>query len=163
MLLIPYIKKDVNKALLLLIIVLLVLYSWSSIYYDNKLKNISAQFQLEQDELQAATGNLILEKDNETINLQESFQEDKEVLEKGYSDLNAENQDLTKNNTELKTELDSVKSELEEYKSKFSILEKRFNEIQDASIKINEDISRLASRNRYLCSKLKAANPEEEC
>jgi len=81
-LIIKHIKKDVNKALLFLIIAPLILFVWFSTYYDNKLKNITIEYDKSREKLQELTGEVILEKFNETVQLKESFQKDKESLGK---------------------------------------------------------------------------------
>lgn len=156
------IKKDVNRILLFLVILPIILFSGFSIYYYNQLQNISTEFNKSKEMLLSTAGQAVRESYNETIQLKESFQKDREALEKGYSDLNAENQQLAINNEKLKAELDSTKSELEDYKSKFGILEQRFKELQENLIKANEELGKLKSRVRILCKKLEEAGSSDE-
>ena len=95
-------KKDINKVLLFLIIVPLILFAISTNYYENKIKNISDEYNKNQVLLKA-TGNAILQS-NET-NLKETFQKDKEFLEKRYFDLKTENEVLRNDKEKLQTEL----------------------------------------------------------
>ena len=100
-------KKDINRVLLFLVIAPLILFTWFSSYYENKLKNIT----IEYDKSIELTGKAVLE--NETVQLKETYQKDKEALEKGYFDLKTENEELKIEKDKLQAELNSIKSELE--------------------------------------------------
>ena len=134
-----YIKKDVNKALLLLVLVPLLLFAWFSDYYYSNLKNITVELNKTQISGNAAIGS--------------SLQKDREVLEKGYSELRSENELLRKENEKLK-------SESEASKSNFDKLYARFLEIQESLIKANDDLSRLSAKNKELCQRLKEKGGE---
>lgn len=125
-----------------MVVALLIILSWSTAY---------------NNELQKATGYAVL--GNES--LKETFQKDKEFLEKRYADLKFENDELRKQKDVLEAESSRVSNDLADTKSKFNILEKRFKELQDNLIKANEDIGRLIARNNELCRKLKEKG--EEC
>ena len=146
----------------MLIIVLVLIFAWSTAYYDNALKNASMQYNKNLEKLQEATGNVIVEKVNETIQLKDNYQKDKEALEKGYFDLKTENEELKAEKDKLQTELNSVKGDLEIQKSRFDILYNQFQQVQNSLISANEQISKLAARINELCSKLKASGGTDE-
>ena len=147
--------------LLLLIIALVLIFSWSTAYYENALKNVSMQYNKNMEKLQEATGNVIVEKANETIQLKETYEKDKEFFEQKYYDLSIENEELKREKEGMQAELNSVKSELEDAKNKFDILQSHFQQVQNSLIKANEQISSLIYRNQELCRKLKEKG--EEC
>lgn len=157
------IKKDVNKFLLLLIIVLVLVFIWSTAYYENALKNVSIQYDKNLKKLQEATGKVVLENINETVQLKETYQKDKEFFEQKYYELNTENEELKREKDRLQSGLNSVKSELEDTKNKFNILQNQFQQVQNSLITANEHISRLIARVNELCQKLKSYNPDEKC
>ena len=144
----------------MIIIGLLLVFAWSKAYYENALKNISIEYSKSMEKMQQATGKVVLEKANETIGLKESFQKDKEFFEKRDYDLSTENEALRKEKEELQAELNSVKSELEGQKSKFEKLSLQFQQVQNALINANEQISTLIYRNQELCRKLKEKGGE---
>jgi len=143
-----------------IIIGLLLVFAWSKAYYENALKNISIEYSKSMEKMQQATGKVVLEKANETIGLKESFQKDKEFFEKRDYDLSTENEALRKEKEELQAELNSVKSELEGQKSKFEKLSLQFQQVQNALINANEQISTLIYRNQELCRKLEEKGGE---
>ena len=159
---INYIKKDINKILLLLIIIFFLLFAWHTAYYESTLKNISMQHNEEIKKLQQSTGKVVLEKSNETIQLRENYQKDKEFFEQRYYDLSTENEELKGEKERLQSELNSIKSELENIKAKFDILLVRFQEVESSLVKSNEQISSLISRNRELCDKLKSSGGSDD-
>lgn len=156
------IKKDINKILLFLTIVPILLFLSFSIYYENKLKNISIEYNKSQEKLKETAGNAVLEISNETFQLKESFQKDKEFFEEKYNNLNSENEELKRQRDMLQSQLNSMKSELEDINDKFNILQSRFQEVQNTLIKANEQISSLTARVNELCRKLKEAGGDDE-
>lgn len=132
-------KKDVNKVLLLLVLVPLILFVWFSNYYYTSLQNITAEF----NETKAA-GNIIQS---------DSFQKDREVLDKSYSELRNENDALRKENERLKSQLDRKSAD-------FSIIQDRYVDIQSSLINANDDLSRLSAKNKELCQNLKEKGGE---
>ncbi|MBI4451958.1 hypothetical protein HY637_00885 [Candidatus Woesearchaeota archaeon] len=161
MLYITYIKKDVNKILLVFIIALLVIFSWSTAYYESKLSNISLSYDNELQKSEKYTGNAVLEDLNHTLSLKNTFQKDKEYLEKGYFDLKIGNDALKAENERLNDEVGLLKAESESQKTMFDKLQIQFKQVQDSLIKANEDISKLIARNNELCRKLREKG--EEC
>jgi len=155
------IKNDVNKALLFLIIIPILVFIVFSTYYDNKLKNISMEYNRNREEFEKVTAQAILEQLNETLLSKEIAIQDKEIMEENYFNLKTENEDLRKDRDKLKAELDHVNGQLEMQKNNFNILQARFQQIQSGLSKANDEISRLIARNQELCRKLKEKG--EEC
>lgn len=140
----------------------MLIFAWSTTYYENALKNVSIQYNTNLEKLQKSTGNVIIEKVNETIKQRESFQKDKEFFERKYYDLNTENEELKRENEKLQAELNFVKSELEDLKTKFDKLNSNFQQVQNSLIAANEQISKLIARTNELCKKLKEAGGSDE-
>lgn len=153
------IKKDVNKVLLFLVIIPIILFISFSTYYENKLKNIT----IEHNKSKKVTGKAVFEQANETMQLKETFQRDKEFFENKYSELNTENENLKTEKDRLQSGLNSAKSELENLNDKFSRLQSQFQQVQNSLIHTNEQISRLLAKNNELCNKLKSKDSSEKC
>lgn len=153
-------RKDVNTRLLGLIMVLIIAFTSVTAYYKFKLDSISAEY---SRNLEQITGRMALQQQNQTFVIKETSEQDKEVLEQGYSELKFDNERLRTENSRIEGELASAKSQLEESQNKFSLLESRFRQVQDSLSKANDGISRLTAKNRGLCSKVRGYNAEEEC
>lgn len=134
----------------------------SSIHYDNRLKNISMEYEQKSKMLKESTGSIVLEQLNETIQSKETALKAKEALEKSYFDLKLENEELIKQKEILEIELNSVKTELKDKNAKFDILSARYKEIEDGLIKAYDDISRLNARVKELCQKVKESGGNAE-
>ena len=126
-----------------LIIVLLLLFSTATVYYQQKIKSISTEYNEKNKQLEEMTGNIVLSKINETIKLKETSEKDKVAFEKSYSELKIENENLRNEKEELQSELNTAKSDLEHQKSQFDLLKERFDQVQNALISSNEKISGL--------------------
>ena len=81
-------------------------------------------------------------------------------MERIYSDLKIENQKLANEKERLENELNMLKSQLGGRNAKFDLLQLQFQQVQGRLIKSNEEISRLISKNKQLCEKVKAAGGE---
>ena len=77
MVLIRYIIKDVNKVLLFLTIVPIILFIALGVNYENTIKNVKDEY---NKNLEEVTGNLDLQKLNETNKLKETSLQAKEML-----------------------------------------------------------------------------------
>ncbi|MBI4143503.1 hypothetical protein HY487_01315 [Candidatus Woesearchaeota archaeon] len=130
----------------------MLVFAWSTAYYENALKNISIRYDKSLDKLQIATGKAILE--NEAVQLKETYQKDKEFFEEKYYDLSTENEALIIEKEKLQAELNYEKSEIEGQKARFDKLQQQFQQVQNSLIKANEEISRLIAKNQELCRKL---------
>ena len=149
-----YIRKDVNQILLFLTIIPIILFITLSIHYENKLKDISSEYNQKIENFQDVSGKVVLTQLNETLSLKEVALKDKERLENEYYQLKIENEALAKDKDRLQSELEIVKAELSVKSSQFNTLQSRFNEIQNSLIEANEAISRLSARAQELCRKL---------
>jgi len=139
-----------------------LIFAWSTTYYENTLKNVSMQYNKNLEKLQESTGNVVVEKVNETIQLKETYQKDKEFFEQKYYDLNTENEELKREKERLQSELNSLKGELENQKSRFDTLQAHFQQVQNSLMADNEQISKLIARTNELCKKLKEAGGNDE-
>ncbi|MBS3114672.1 hypothetical protein J4448_06230 [Candidatus Woesearchaeota archaeon] len=120
------------------------------------------QYNKNLEKLQESTGNVVVEKVNETIQLKETYQKDKEFFEQKYYDLNTENEELKREKERLQSELNSLKGELENQKSRFDTLQAHFQQVQNSLMADNEQISKLIARTNELCKKLKEAGGNDE-
>jgi len=153
----------VDKLLLFLTIIPIILFLSFSTYYDNKLKNISVEYSKDHENLKAASGNVVLEQLNQTSHSNETFQKDKEAIEKQYFDLKTENEVLRQENERIHSELEALKSELNSQKAKFDKLYSMYQQVQNSLIEANEQVSGLYVKNKELCSKLKASGGSDAC
>ncbi len=151
-----FIKKDVNQILLFLTIIPIILFITLSIHYENKIKDISSEYNQKIENFQYVSGKAVLERLNETIGLKETALQDKEKLENEYYQLKIENEALSKEKERLQAESDLLKSQLQSQNAKFNRLESDFNQVQNSLIEANEAISKLLSRVQELCRRLEA-------
>jgi len=147
----------------------LFLFAGFSAYYQGTLKNISTEYDKNSEQLEKITARLVSEeaRSNETLQLKETVQRDKEALEGNYNEIKNENQVLKKEKTALEQEISSTKSELSKTeselqtkKSEFDILKGKFQQVQNSLIEANDEISRLITRVRELCS---SGCSDDEC
>ncbi len=153
-------KKDVNRILLFLTIIPIFLYIIFSIHYQNRLNEISFEYNEKLKKFEEATGNAILEQKNKTYVITETALKDKEALEVIYSGLKVENQNLANEKERLENELNSLESQLNDRNTKFDLLQAQFRQVQNSLIKSNEEISGLMAKNRQLCGSVKASGGE---
>lgn len=91
-----FLKRDVNIALLFLVVFLLLLFVGSNIYYQRIIDNLAKDYSKKQQQLTEVTGKLILEetKANKISELKDITQENIEFFEKDYNKLTNENEIL---------------------------------------------------------------------
>jgi len=159
-----FLKKDVNLKLIFSIIVLLLLFTGFSVYYQKNLQNIKKEYNEKKEELESITAKLVSEeaKANEISQIKEKAQKDREYLEKGFNELKNENEVLEKELSSAKSELERAKAELQDKTNKLNLLQERFNHVEQSLIKANGEISRLAARANELCEKLETAGGSDE-
>lgn len=145
--------------LLFLVLIPILLFISFSTYYDNKLKNITTEY--DKGVLKEATGNVAFDL-NETIQSKEMALKAKETLEQKYFELSDENEGLKSEKDKMLAELNSMKSELDNTQVKFNRLQDQFQQVQDILIKANEEISSLIYRNQELCRKLEEAGGNDD-
>ena len=152
-----FIQKDFNKRLFILVIVLLILLSAFTIYYEVTLRSVLGKYNKDQEIYGEFTANIVVNELNKTSNLKENVQKYKEYLEKKYDDLNSLNQNLKGEIENLKAELSLVKSQIEYQKAKEIGPTSQFRLFQE---KVDE-IDRLKKKIMELCSKLEADNASD--
>ena len=146
-----YIKKDVDRTLLVLIIFFLVLFLFFTAYYEAALRktlNLEGQNSRKLSEITAQS---ILEKLNATDNVKKYALIDKAVLEEKYNELVIQHENLKKEKTKLEEELTLLKSQMEYQKAKIEGPVIQFRLIQEK----NEEIKELKNKIDALCSMLK--------
>ncbi|GEM_PF-2791315 len=152
-----FIKKDVDKRLLFLIIVLLVLFAASSVYYEVTYGHILSQYRKNQALIGELTANAVLDDLNKTTNLKENILQYKEYLDRRYDEVNTMNQKLKDEIASLQNELYLVKSQVEYQKAKEIGPASQFRLFQSKV----EDVNNLKQQLKELCSKFKSLNITE--
>jgi len=125
---------------MVLISVLFILLAVSTVYYQNKVQKVVNEYQQKSQSLEEIAGNMIKEKESETVQIKQTVDKDKEILESGYTELKLENQNLKEEKAELQAELNTAKSDLEQEKNNFKVLNERYNQIQERLISNNEQM-----------------------
>lgn len=163
---ISFLKKDMNMKLIFMITILIIAFAGFSSIYEHKLRSASDEYENKTKHLEAITAKLISEESkSEKISQQKDIaKEDREAMEKSFTDLKNENQALKDDLDTIKSELEQVKSELADKISKFNLLQNRFSQVENSLIEANNEISRLSVRVKELCNKLEdAGGSDEEC
>ena len=142
-------QKDINKRLLILVIVLLVLLTSFTIYYTVTFTSLLNRFNKNQEIFGELTANAIIDQFNKT-----SVQTYKDYLERKYNDLSTVNQKLKDEVINLNSEIVVLKSQLEYQKAKELGPTEQFRLFQ---IK-NDEINRLNGKVKELCSEFQARN-----
>ena len=142
-------QKDINKRLLVLVMVLLVLLTSFTIYYTVAFTNLLNRFNKNQEIFGELTANAIIDQFNKT-----SVQTYKDYLERRYDDLSTVNKKLKDEIVNLKSEIIVLKSQLEYQKAKEFGPTEQFRLFQSK----NDEISKLNNKVKELCSVLEADN-----
>ena len=148
------IKRDIDKRLLFLVIVLLVLSTSVIIYYELTLRNLKSRYNKSQEIFGGLTADAILEEFNKTSSIKEMVEKYRENVERKYDELNTINKNLRNEIENLQAELRLVKSQIEYQKAKDISPTEQFRLYQNK----NEEISKLKEKIKELCSKLQSAN-----
>ena len=151
---VKFIQKDINRRLLILVLVLLVLYSATTIYYETRLSKIMNQYKSEQQIFGGLSPNAVLQELNNTSDLRENVQKYKEYLGKKYDDLNTVNNNLKKEIESLQAEMRLIKSQIEYQKAKDLGPTEQFRLFQSKT----EEIVKLKETIKKLCSDIKSYN-----
>lgn len=158
-----FLKHDINKGLLALVIFFLVIFIVITVYYENNIKSILDNQQQTNQKISEITAGLILETLNksdilETLNKSDKLKEialiDKAVLEEKYSDVLGQYEILKKEKLALTEEVNLLKSELEYQKFKLEGPVEQFRLIQDK----NKIIRQLKEKIDATCFLLKYKN-----
>lgn len=146
-----FLKKDINRRLLVLIIFFLVIFIGFTVYYEYTIRAVLKAKGTTDDLLGELGSRSIIQKLNQTDKLKEIALLDKAVLEDKYSQLTAQNENLRKENDNLQQEILLLKSEIEYNNVKLDGPVAQFRLIQDK----NQQISELRKIVDSICSKLK--------
>ena len=144
-----FIQKDINKRLLVLVIVLLVLLTSFNIYYTITYTNLLNRYNKIQEIFGELTANAIIDQFNKT-----SVQTYKDYLERKYDDLSTVNKKLRDEVINLKSEIIILKSQLEYQKAKDVGPTEQFRLFQSK----NDEINKLKDKISNVCSELQAHN-----
>lgn len=161
-----FLKKDMNLKLIFLILALIIAIAGFSIFYQNKFKGISTDYENKTQQLEKITAKAVSEeaKVQEISQQQENIKQDKEALESRYNEITSENQALKKDLDSIRLELEKTKSELADKTSMFNLLQTRFDQVEGSLIKANDEISMLSAKVKELCSELESAGKSnDEC
>jgi len=101
--LMEFLKADVNLKLLLIILVISIVFISSSVYYQNKIAALQKEYDKKIESLKNIEEKMLVKekKLNEISELKDSIEKDKAVLEIGYLTLQDENQELKVEKTSL--------------------------------------------------------------
>jgi len=152
------IRKDIDKRLLLFVVMLLVLLASLTIYYEVRLASMSKRYNKDQQIFGGLTADAVIEQFNKTSNLKENVLRYKEYLEKRFDELNTLNKNLKNEVEGLKAELTLVKSQIEYRKAKELGPTEQFRLFQSR----NDEITKLKEKTRELCSTLKSYNISDD-
>ncbi len=155
-----FLKHDINRNLLILIVFFLLLFIFYTVYYENILRTVLTKKSDYDQNYSEFTAQAIMEKLNKTDKLKELAIIDKALLEEKYYELLVKNDKLRKDKESLANEVVLLKSKLEYSKSKDEGPTAQFRLIQDK----NQQIKDLKDRLETLCTRLKNLNYEaQEC
>ena len=149
-----YLKKDVDKTLLVLIMFFLVLFLFFTVYYESALRKTLNTEGQNSKKLSEITAQSILEKLNATERIREYALMDKAVLEEKYNDLVIQHENLQKEKMKLQDEVIFLQSQLEYQKVKLDGPVSQFRLIQSK----NQQIKELKNKIDALCSMLNDTN-----
>ena len=160
-----FLNHDINKRLLVLIIVFFILFSAVTAYYQYKFTSILNKKTQNDEKISEITAQLILERYNKIDKSKETEIElvDKLILEQRYDEVKAQNEKLkkeVKDISALKDEINILKSQIEYHKARLEGPVAQFRLIQEK----NEQITQLKENIDDLCSMLKQNKLSyEEC
>ena len=126
-------QKDINKRLLVLVIVLLVLLTSFTIYYTFTFTSLLNRYNKNQEVFGELTANAIIDQFNKT-----SVQTYKDYLERRYNDLSTLNKKLNDEIISLKSEIIVLKSQIEYQKAKDIGPTEQFRLFQSKNDEINK-------------------------
>lgn len=149
-----FIQKDIDRRLLVFVIILLILLTSFTIYYDISFNKLFKQYSRYQEIFGGLTADAVIEEFNKTSNLRENVQKYKEYVEKRYDELNTINQNLKNENEKLRAQIRLIKSEIEYQKAREISPTQPFLLYQSKV----EEIVKLKGKMKELCLKLKALN-----
>lgn len=149
-----HIKRDMDKSLLLSVMVLLLLLAAVTTYYEITVRKLSIKYNKNQEIFGELTANAIIEESNKTSSIKENVLKYKEHLEKRYDSLNTMNAAFQAEIDNLQAELTLIKSQIEYKKAKDIGPTENFRLFQGK----NEEINKLREKVSELCSELASLN-----
>ena len=144
-----FIQKDINKGLLVFVIVLIVLLTSLTIYYTAAFTNLLNRYNKNQEIFGDFTANATIDNFNKT-----SLQIYRDFFETKYDDLNTANKNLKKEIENLRSQIYFLQSQNEYQKAKEIGPTEQFRLFQSK----NEEINKLNNKLKELCSELEAKN-----
>ena len=154
---VKHIQKDVDKRLLVLVIILLVLFTASSVYYEVTYNSILSKYNKNRQLVEEITANGVTEDLNKTSSLKENILQYKEYLDKRYDEVNTFNGKLKEELASLQGELAIIKSQEEYQKAKDLGPSSQFR-LYQAKV---EEANNLKKVLKELCAKLSSLNISE--
>lgn len=150
-----FIQKDVNKRLLVFIVILITLLTSITIYYTISFNKLLNRYNKNQELFGDLTANAVIDQFNKT-----SVDNYREYLERKYDDLNTLNKNLVDEIISLKSEIIILKSQIEYQKAKDAGPTEQFRLFQSK----NDEIKKLKEKISGLCSEFKKYNfTSKEC
>ena len=154
-----FLKKDINRRLLVLIVVFLVIFIGFTVYYEYTIRKVLNAKGQTDELLGGLAGNSILARLNQTDKLKEIALLDKAVLEDKYNQISAQNEDLKKERDNLQQQILVLKSEIEYNNVKLDGPVAQFRLIQEK----NQEILRLKKIIGTICTRLNNTFSIKEC
>ena len=145
-----FIQRDVNKRLLVFIIILITLLTSITIYYTFSFNKLLAKYNKNQELFEEMTANVVVK----TIPNNSLSQDYKEYFEKKYDDLNTLNKNLIDEIINLKSQIIALKSQVEYQKAKDDGTSEQFLLFQ----RKNDEIKKLREEIANLCSEFEKYN-----
>lgn len=149
-----FLKKDVNRRLLALIIFFLVIFIGFTVYYETTLRYVLAEKNRNEQLFGEFAGRAIMENLNNSNRVKELALMDKAVLDDKYTELQAQYDILKQDNSALTEQIVVLNSQLEYNKVKSDGPVAQFRLIQEK----NEQLLALKEKLSALCTKLESAN-----
>ncbi|MBI2135410.1 hypothetical protein HYU09_05445 [Candidatus Woesearchaeota archaeon] len=92
----PFLKKDVNMGLLFIVLLAVIMFVFSSVFYNKSINGMQEDYGKKVENLQEIEKRLMAKEEriNELLKSKDLMEKDKEILEKSYLEIESENQDL---------------------------------------------------------------------
>ena len=149
-----FIQKDIDKRLLIFIILLIIILTSFIIYHGVAVNKLVNRYNKYEDIFGGLTADAVVEEFNKTSSIKETVKKYKEYMEKRYDEFDTVNNDLKNQIENLQAELRLVKSQLEYQKAKDIGPTEQFRLFQSK----NEEISKLSKKIGELCEKIRLNN-----